>query len=670
MISIKWAIIKILLYEGNLMILRFQSLKLVFYTLILLTSYSISSFAASSDLMKLSSIKGIMDQIFEQHVDKKQINPDLLTHAYTLYIEQFDPDHIYLLQDEVAPFLNPSQAQLQEFLSEYKNQNYSTFKKLNKTIETSILRARKYRKELQNEKAVSSLGVSLSPFAENTKELKLRILQDMALYYAQEGEKLSITEAWAAYDRSMREKEDLYMETTDAGVPLPQALSEHYFVLHVLKAVSGGLDSHTKFLDNSEAFDLKIRLEKSFHGIGVRLGEKDHAVYITCLIEGGPAIKNGKIKPNDRIIAVNGISTIGKSVGEVIKLLHQDEPATTTLVLERPNEKESKDEPEKINVSLVRAKVDINDGRVQSSFVPFQDGIIGEITIHSFYRNNNGVTTFDDVKQALKELNKEGKLRGLVLDLRDNLGGFLTQAVQVAGLFISSGVIVISKFSNGEEQFYRDLDGKVTYSGPLVILTSRETASAAEIVTQALQDYGVAIVVGDEHTYGKGTIQSQTVTEAGNPTFFKVTVGKYYTVSGKTPQKSGVHADIVVPSQLQSYLIGEEYLEYTESSDSIPPTYKDPLKDIEPLQQSWYLHYYEPHIQKKVDTWDNMLTILRRKSKARLSQNTDYQLLLKGGSPKDKKNWLFPSLPEDADTQHDLQMQETINIVKDMITQK
>src|SRR5690606_836656 len=162
--------------------------------------------------------------------------------------------------------------------------------------------------------------------------------------------------------------------------------------------------------------------------------------------------------------------------------------------------------------------------------------IIGKITLNSFYQGDNGVNSENDVRDAIKKLDKMGNLRGLILDLRENSGGFLTQAVKVAGLFITNGVIVVSKYFNGEEHFYRDMDGKVSYTGPLVILTSKATASAAEIVAQALQDYGTALIVGDEHTYGKGTIQSQTVTENQGAAFFKVTVGKYYTVSGKTPQ--------------------------------------------------------------------------------------------------------------------------------------
>ncbi len=175
----------------------------------------------------------------------------------------------------------------------------------------------------------------------------------------------------------------------------------------------------------------------------------------------------------------------------------------------------------------------------------------------------------------------KGKLLGLVLDLRNNPGGYLTQAVKVAGLFISDGVVVVSKYSNGEIQYYRDLDGNPQYTGPLVVLTSRLTASAAEIVAQALQDYGVALVVGDDRTYGKGTIQAQTVTDTGASSYFKVTVGEYFTPSGKSPQLTGVKSDVLLPGPYSKTKVGEKYLDHPIAADHIAPSFNDDLKDID-----------------------------------------------------------------------------------------
>jgi carboxyl-terminal processing protease len=252
------------------------------------------------------------------------------------------------------------------------------------------------------------------------------------------------------------------------------------------------------------------------------------------------------------------------------------------------------------------------------------------------------------------------------------LGGYLSQAVQVADLFISSGIIVISEYADGKEQVYRHIDGKSIYKGPLIILTSKMTASAAEIVSQALQDYGVALVVGDKHTYGKGTIQSQTVTgnaSTGNAgtSLFKVTVGKYYTVSGKSPQLSGVQADIVAPSPLLGEPIGEEYLEYTESANPISPRYDDPLTDLNPQMKRWYLKYYSPHIQGRLTHWRDMLPTLQKNSQKRISNNKSYQAMIEtaSNSPPDLSKDVFTSSMQQF--AEDVQQIEALQILKDMI---
>ena len=271
----------------------------------------------------------------------------------------------------------------------------------------------------------------------------------------------------------------------------------------------------------------------------------------------------------------------------------------------------------------------MQDDRVQYSFESFGDGIIGKINLPSFYESAEGSNCEIEMREALRALKKQGNLVGLVLDMRENSGGFLNQAVKVAGLFVTSGVIVVSKYAYGETQYLRDLDGRSYYTGPLVILTSKGSASAAEIVAQALQDYGTGIVVGDERTYGKGTIQYQTVTDSGATSFFKVTVGRYYTVSGRSTQIDGVQADIVVPTAYSGFAIGERYLEYPLNNDRIPSAYVDPLTDIDPRNRQWFQKNYLPTLQKKLSLWTQMLPRLQINSGYRLKQNKDFTLYLK-----------------------------------------
>ncbi len=298
--------------------------------------------------------------------------------------------------------------------------------------------------------------------------------------------------------------------------------------------------------------------------------------------------------------------------------------------------------------------------RVKYSWESFGDGILGKIDLPSFYESSDGSSCFSDLRKALHELKSKGSLLGVVLDLRENSGGFLSQAVKVAGLFMSGGVVVVSKYAEGQMQYLRHEDGRIFYQGPLVVLASKASASAAEIVAQALQDYGIAVVVGDERTYGKGTIQYQTVTDKRNSALFKVTVGKYYTVSGRSTQIEGVHADIVVPTNYAPFPIGEKYLLYPLKNDQIDSVFMDPLKDVAPKNKSWMRRNYLPNLQKKLSFWTESLPVLRKNSEYRIQNNPSFVRFLQQ---------IRSEIPDDVSLSQDedLQMAEAVQILQDMV---
>jgi len=467
------------------------------------------------------------------------------------------------------------------------------------------------------------------------------------------------------YENKLREFENRYLYQNDHGQPLPAAEQENLFSIHVLKALASSLDAHTSFYQANEAYDMRVRLQKEFQGIGIGLKNTPDGIVVTRLIEGGPAAKSGQIIPGDILTAIDGQTVIGTNFDKVIDILHGDKNTKVILSFKRIVGKEN---PQNYDVTLKRDEVFLNEGRVEYSSVPFGNGIIGKITLHAFYQGE-GVSSEQDVRNAIKELQKKGNLKGLVLDLRENTGGFLSQAIKVAGLFISNGVIVISKYSNGEKHYYRDVEGQESYKGPLVVLTSKTTASAAEIVAQALQDYGIALIVGDEHTYGKGTIQTQTVTDNQSSSYFKVTVGKYYTVSGKTPQKQGVKADMVVPSRWHNIQVGE--VDSVEP-DTIEPSFNDTLSDVKPSDKAWYLKYYMPTVQHRTDEWRKLLPTLRKNSEYRLANNKNFQFFLKGKAPTEEESlpeeegdWIMGGKQKNFGVD-DMQMNEAVKIVEDM----
>ena len=259
-----------------------------------------------------------------------------------------------------------------------------------------------------------------------------------------------------------------------------------------------------------------------------------------------------------------------------------------------------------------------------------------------------------------------------MLDLRSNSGGLLSQAVGVAGLFITKGIVVSIKDENGKVQHLRDLDGKTSWDGPLVVLVNRASASASEIVAQTLQDYGRAIVVGDETTYGKGSYQTFTLNgsqEGGvNPEGeYKVTRGRYYTVSGRTPQRAGVASDVVVPSFLSELDIGEQHLKYPLDPDEIEPNFDDKLLDIPFMQRARVSQLYRFDLQPKLDIYSAHLPRLRTNSDLRINNNKNYQAFLEEIAAREEDKDLEDDDLAEKYGQNDLQLTEALNIMKDLI---
>jgi carboxyl-terminal processing protease len=641
--------------------------------------------AHEQDLLKESDIHRIMQQILSEHVNKNKMTGQILQSALLIYIDQFDPHRVYLLESEVAPFIHLSSQQLNQAIEQYKHNDFSIFKQLNQVIQTSIARSRKMRQDLELEVKSKTFHSSFDkepithneePFALTEEQLKGRLIRNLAAFI--EAQKRRYGEAMTAqrkeqilhsYETHLQELEDHYLYQDEKGEPLPSAEQENLFTIHVLKALANSLDSHTSFYQANEAYDIRVRLQKEFKGIGLVLKETANGIVVTHMLEGGPAARSQLIQVGDRLLEVDGKSISDLPFEKVMEMLHGEKNTKMQLVFNRKGENGQPDKS--YSVELKRELIILNNDRVDVSSETFGNGIIGKITLHSFYQGD-GVSSEKDVRNAIEKLEKMGNLQGLILDLRNNSGGFLSQAVKVAGLFITNGVIVISKYANGEERFYRDVDGKTTYDGPLIVLTSKATASAAEIVAQALQDYGVALVVGDEQTYGKGTIQAQTMTDNKSSSYFKVTVGKYYTVSGHTPQKKGVKADIVVPSHWNRENIGESYTD-SVAADVIPPAYNDQLKDVSPDIRSWYLKYYIPKLQHPTAIWRDLLPILRKNSEYRIAHNKNYQFFIKGGTvseedgAEEENEWDVPGKKNKTYGEDDLQTQEAVNILKDMI---
>jgi carboxyl-terminal processing protease len=605
-------------------------------------------------------IHSSMEEMLEYHVEYKSFSPLLAKRSFKLFIDQFDPHKTYLLESEASSYLNMSEKKLNKVVSEHELGGYSVYEELNLLAQKSIIRARGIREDIYKELLVSEKNEvkeeSEDSFAGTEEKLREKIKEQVCflLKAEQELEKDAVFSAsqkqriFDLWEKRFRRIENPYLQEGDSLLEM-----------HILKAFAKSLDAHSSFFSQEEAYDLRTSLEKQFEGIGVVLREGIHGIAIKNLIKNGPAEKSGKIEIGDVLVAINGQSVLGVSYDEVLQKLKGERGEKVSLVFSRL--KAEKDQ--EFDVELIREKILLEEERVRGEALPFGKGIIGIVEVPSFYESGDGSSCEKDLKEAIRRLRSQGDLLGMILDMRENSGGFLTQAVKVASLFISSGIVVVSKYAEDQRQYLRNTDGRVFYQGPLVVLTSKASASAAEIVAQALQDYGIAIVVGDERTYGKGSIQYQTVTEDDASSYFKVTVGKYYTVSGRSTQIEGVKADIVVPTAYAPFNIGEKYLSYPLKNDQIEASFVDPLTDIGSRSKSWMQKNYLPHVQKKLSVWTEMIPILKANSDFRIHQNKDFLTFFK----------LIEKAREDESTGDsksiglsDLQMQEAVHIVKDM----
>lgn len=343
-----------------------------------------------------------------------------------------------------------------------------------------------------------------------------------------------------------------------------------------LNAIAESYDPHTNYFSPRIADVFKQNMSQSFEGIGARLQADNDYTKIVEILPGGPAEKSKLIFANDRIIGVaqgddgEMVDVVGWRLDEVVKLIKGPKGTLVRLSV-LPSATGVAGPP--VLIKLIRDKIKLEDLTAKKSVVEYsRDGKnmkLGVITLPSFYMDweayqkgdPNYTSTSGDVKNHIKALQADG-INGLVIDLRNNGGGSLKEAIDLTGLFIKNGPVVQVKSSLRRTEILNDEDPSLVYNGPLVVLTNRFSASASEIFAGAIQDYNRGVVVG-ESTYGKGTVQQMVELDryiqdkddqAGS---LKITIQKYYRVTGSSTQHRGVVPDIKLPTALDAEQFGE-----------------------------------------------------------------------------------------------------------------
>ncbi|MCC2604373.1 carboxy terminal-processing peptidase [Planctobacterium marinum] len=354
---------------------------------------------------------------------------------------------------------------------------------------------------------------------------------------------------------------------------LHQTKSEDVFQT-VMNAFARSIEAHTSYLSprNAERFQMEMNL--SFEGIGAVLQLEDDFTVIRSIVPGGPADLSKKIKPEDKIVGVaqegeEFIDVIGWRLDEVVELIKG--PKGTEVRLQVVKATGDVAAPEV--VAIVRDKIKLEDRAAQSKVYVPEVGVhkgkkVGVITIPSFYNNLH-----QDVRNELASLEKDN-VEAVIVDLRGNGGGSLTEATLVSGLFIDEGPVVQVRYSTGKISVNSDTDGVTYYDGPLTVMVDRYSASASEIFAAAMQDYGRALIVG-EQTFGKGTVQQhrglgRIYDFYDNPLgSVQFTIAKFYRINGGSTQHKGVVPDILFPSPIEAAEWGESQEDNALPWDSI-----------------------------------------------------------------------------------------------------
>jgi len=378
---------------------------------------------------------------------------------------------------------------------------------------------------------------------------------------------------------------------------------DHDDVMQVyLTALAHAYDPHSDYFNLSQAENFSIGMNLSLFGIGAELRSEEGYCTISKLVPGGPAAKSGRIHEKDRIVAVaqsnaQPVDVVDMALNKAVQMIRGPKGTEVRLTVIR-----GEDSSDREVVTLIRDKINLREQWAKSKVfdLPGENGTplrVGVIDLPSFYAPMDLTGSADgselryassDVAQLVKKLKKEG-VQGIVLDLRRNGGGSLEECIKLTGLFIKEGPVVQVRGHDGGILVDKDTDDSVLYDGPLIVLTSRFSASASEILAGALQDYGRALIVGDLSTHGKGTVQNVNQLRpyvrnaVHDPGTLKLTIRMFFRPSGASTQKKGVLPDIVLPSVWNHYKdIGEAALEYPLEWDPIRSAKFEKLGQVEP----------------------------------------------------------------------------------------
>lgn len=537
----------------------------------------------------------VLKRQLQYHFSGKEVNDQLSQDAFQLYVDQLDSQKRLLLKEEVVQ-LNQYRDKIDdEFLSGRTELAPAGAKALDVAIERASRLIREtlaspfdFSREESYETDLDKLDFCVNEQALRERwrqELKFLTLSRYLTLMEDEGfddptkvpvEKSAELEALAR--EKILKRYETYLTRLEQ-----ETLQDHFD--RYLNAITRAYDPHTAYMPPRSKEDFDISMRGSLEGIGATLREEDGFVKVVKVIPGSAADRQGQLQEDDVILAVaqaleEPVDITDMRLRDAVSLIRGKKGTEVRLTVKRPGHKS-------FVIPIVRDIVVIEESFVKSTVIKDEPSGLsyGYIKVPSFYRDfenirngGQGRNSTDDTRLALQAFRQQ-KIDGVILDLRNNGGGALTDAVGVAGLFVEEGPIVQVRSGEGRTKILEDEDKGIEFTGPVVVLVNQFSASASEIVAGALQDYGRAVIVGSEHTHGKGTVQvvlglDRTVMMRSMQKYLpigalKLTTQKFYRVNGESTQSRGIVPDIVLPDRRQWNEFGEKYLDHSLPWDSI-----------------------------------------------------------------------------------------------------
>ena len=597
-----------------------------------------------------TTAKYVCRMVSKHHINHGEIDDNVAAKLFDTYLSNLDPQRIYFLASDIDEFAK-SKTQLDDQVREGNVKfAYSTFKVFMKRVEERLAMAHKLvdvehdftkEEELSTEPGKQPWAGDMTEMSDRwRKRVKLDVLNL----------KLDGQELPKIRERLHKRYNTLAKSVRDTE---GNEVLEQY-----LTSLTHCFDPHSSYMSPETLEEFEIVMRLSLDGIGAALRSEDGNTVVAQIVQGGAAEKDGRLKVGDKIIAV------GQETGDMVDIV---EMKLSKVVRQIRGQRGSKvrlqivkaDTNESAVYELVRQQIALKESEVKGEIINTKtrtglDGRIGVINIPSFYRDFKGAeqgndqfkSTRRDVQAVLTDFRNKGGVDGIVIDLRMNGGGALSEAIEVTGLFIDEGPVVQVKEPGSRVKTYSDED-RGAFNEPLVVLCNRLSASASEIFAGAIKDYRRGIVVGDSTTHGKGTVQNVMPVNAPMFSFFdrkdrgalKLTINQFYRVSGDSTQKQGVKSDIVLPSLLDHMDLGEGSLDNALPFDRIAAANHESLNYVNGDVVASLAQRSQKRVVTNADlqkTQNRIKEYLERKNRKTLSLNEE-KLKSERDREKDKK---------------------------------